>query len=211
LLYPKSTPQPSKATPEKSTQQQSKATTAKSTLRTRREHQEPTKLRALREHQHPPRPPGRQIKRQPPASPATRQNAAAAAAPLLTHSPPRRPQVPRRKGARIRRIELRGRAPHLAETSEGGCGERLRLRLGYARTDVGGEPAMQQGGHQPQHRHRSQKNPLAWFCYLAMGFCLVRTLSLYLWGRNLLFCYSQFWLSVIMSSRVYDWWDRLCL
>jgi hypothetical protein len=30
-------------------------------------------------------------------------------------------------------------------------------------------------------------------------------------GRNLLFCHSQFWLSVIMPSRVYDWWDRLCL
>jgi hypothetical protein len=29
--------------------------------------------------------------------------------------------------------------------------------------------------------------------------------------RNLLFCHSQFWLSVIMPSRVYDWWDRLCL
>jgi hypothetical protein len=29
--------------------------------------------------------------------------------------------------------------------------------------------------------------------------------------RNLLFCHSQFWLSVIMPSRVYDWWDRLRL
>jgi hypothetical protein len=29
--------------------------------------------------------------------------------------------------------------------------------------------------------------------------------------RNLLFYHSQFWLPVIMPSRVYDWWDRLCL
>jgi hypothetical protein len=29
--------------------------------------------------------------------------------------------------------------------------------------------------------------------------------------RNLLFCHSQFWLTVIMPSRVYDWCDRLCL
>jgi hypothetical protein len=29
--------------------------------------------------------------------------------------------------------------------------------------------------------------------------------------RNLLFCHSQIWLPVIMPSRVYDWWDRLCL
>lgn len=29
--------------------------------------------------------------------------------------------------------------------------------------------------------------------------------------RNLLFCHSQFWLSFIMSSRVYNWWDHLCL
>jgi hypothetical protein len=30
-------------------------------------------------------------------------------------------------------------------------------------------------------------------------------------NRNLLFCHPQFWLHVIMPSRVYDWWDRLCL
>jgi hypothetical protein len=29
--------------------------------------------------------------------------------------------------------------------------------------------------------------------------------------RNLLFCHSQIWLHFIMPSRVYDWWDRLCL
>jgi hypothetical protein len=29
--------------------------------------------------------------------------------------------------------------------------------------------------------------------------------------RNLLICHSQICLPVIMPSRVYDWWDRMCL
>jgi hypothetical protein len=30
-------------------------------------------------------------------------------------------------------------------------------------------------------------------------------------AQKLLFCHSQFWMSVIMPPCVYDWWDHLCL
>jgi hypothetical protein len=163
------------------------------------EHQKPTKLRALRGSEHTSNPRGGKLSGSPrltrrPGVPTTRQSAAAAA-PLLTHSPPRRRPVPRRAEARIRRFERRGRARTWPRQTRGAAGrppQRLQRRLGFrppdTRADLGGGTAT---GHQQQllqhrhrQRHRSQKNPLAWFCYLAMGFGLVRAVTLCGGGRK---------------------------